>query len=95
MSTEVPYPRFEDARRDYPYTASLVAATDRRRPPAAWAFARLLDSGEVEVLYDGAGTVERWPASCVRLSAPPDAHLQEDPDSAAAWDRALNQHGSN
>ncbi len=85
----VPYPHPRDARVDYPYAAVLVEPTGDLEPPASWNWARSLDSGEVEVLYDGAGTVERLPGSVVKLRTPPEQRGTTNPDSAEAWDKFL------
>lgn len=89
-----PYRHPQDARTDYPYRACLVHPTGNRSLPAAWAFARKLDSGEVEILYDGAGTVERLPGSCIHLRPPPVDEDEYNPASAAAWDQALGKTNS-
>jgi len=93
------YPTFREARRDYPYCAHLTekgrAYFRNRAIPAfsVWhAFARQLDSGEIELLLDGTGSTARYPGSTFNLHAPPEDEEQDrthNPASATAWDQAL------
>ncbi len=89
-SDQAQYPTPTDARVAYPYIAVLASPTESRSLPSSWAYARQLDSGEVEVLYDGHGTTERLPGSHVRLRAPETPVEPQDPNSAHAWDQFLN-----
>lgn len=91
----VKYRYIQDARSDYPYAAVLVRDTDRHIQPAAWTFARQLDSSEVEVLLDGHGTTERLPRSTVELHTPPEEKIPYNEHSDHAWEAFLGEKENN
>jgi len=94
------YSTFRDARAAYPYAARVTAAgkaqmQQHHADSSVWfGFARQLDSGEVEILLDGSGSIYRTPGSWFDLLPPPEERenqIRNNHESISAWDQVLEQ----